>query len=111
MTLSYKVKLVFKLILTKPLQATPTESPDKPAEGYATIDFNRTVALCAVSCERSMQELGEDEGCRKTRHDSFIAEDHRRNVTSVEVRRTRHNSTISELMAPITSRLSTSFSE
>lgn len=90
--------------LTSTLSLTP-ESPNKPSEGYATIDFNKTVALCSVTCPSIL----EDEGSRKTRHNSTISD-----LTSndgKEVRRTRHNSTISELMAPLASRLSSSLSE
>lgn len=90
--------------LTSTLSLTP-ESPNKPSEGYATIDFNKTVALCSVTCPSIL----EDEGSRKTRHNSTISD---LNTTEgKEVRRTRHNSTISELMAPLASRLSSSLSE
>uniref|UniRef100_A0A1B6ETL1 IRS-type PTB domain-containing protein n=2 Tax=Proconiini TaxID=565685 RepID=A0A1B6ETL1_9HEMI len=91
--------------LTSASSLTP-ESPNKPSEGYATIDFNRTVALCAVSCP-----LVEEEGSRKTRHNSTMGDLTTVTTTTQEVRRTRHNSTISELMAPLASRLSSSLSE
>lgn len=47
------------------------ESPQKPTKGYATIDFNKTVAL-----SHSVNPcLGLDnEGSRKTRHNSTIGE-------------------------------------
>ncbi|XP_054262531.1 fibroblast growth factor receptor substrate 2 isoform X2 [Macrosteles quadrilineatus] len=88
--------------LNSGLSLTP-ESPNKPTEGYATIDFDRTVALCAVTC------AVDDEGSRKTRHDSTMSD--LTLAEEKEVKRTRHNSTISELMAPLASRLSSSLSD
>lgn len=88
---------------------TPTVTAVIPAalaspQGYATIDFDRTVALCSVNnCP-----MVDDEGSRKTRHNSTFVE---AKPEERVVKRTRHNSTISELMAPIAARLSASFSE
>lgn len=57
--------------LTSPL--VPPESPNKPAGGYATIDFNKTSALShAVS--RSMNSEDINECSRKTRHNSSISD-------------------------------------
>lgn len=48
------------------------ESPSKPSERYATIDFNRTVAL-SHSVNPSAEH--DSEGSRKTRHNSTIPAD------------------------------------
>lgn len=92
-----------------PITLTSTLSlpPDitKPSEGYATIDFNRTVAL-----SNSANPCVSDEGVRKTRHNSTISE-LTTPIVEEGTRRTRHNSTISDLVAPLTSRLSTSLSD
>lgn len=92
--------------LTSTLSLAP-ESPNKPSEGYATIDFDRTVALQTVSATAACVS---DEGSRKTRHNSTISE-LTTPIAEEGTRKTRHNSTISDLVAPLTSRLSTSLSD
>uniref|UniRef100_A0A1B6E0W3 IRS-type PTB domain-containing protein n=2 Tax=Clastoptera arizonana TaxID=38151 RepID=A0A1B6E0W3_9HEMI len=89
------------------LISTMSLPPDitKPSEGYATIDFDKTVAL-----SNSANPCVSDEGVRRTRHNSTISE-LTTPITEEGTRRTRHNSTISDLVAPITSRLSTSLSD
>lgn len=49
----------------------PPESPHKVSEGYATIDFDKTVAL-SHSVNPSMDN--DSEGSRKTRHNSTITD-------------------------------------
>ncbi|KYN02489.1 PREDICTED: fibroblast growth factor receptor substrate 3 [Cyphomyrmex costatus] len=48
---------------------SPPESPNKPQKGYATIDFNKTAAL---SHSVNPNLVNDNEGCRKTRHNSTI---------------------------------------
>lgn len=87
-----------------PTAVIPAAAAITSPQGYATIDFDRTMALCAVNNCPQMDH----EGSRKTRHNfAFMEERPEERV----VKRTRHNSTISELMAPIAARLSASFSE
>ncbi|KAL0125286.1 hypothetical protein PUN28_004429 [Cardiocondyla obscurior] len=50
---------------------TPPESPNKPQQGYATIDFNKTAAL---SHSVNPNNVNDNEGCRKTRHNSTISD-------------------------------------
>ncbi|XP_012535733.1 fibroblast growth factor receptor substrate 2 [Monomorium pharaonis] len=50
---------------------SPPESPNKPQKGYATIDFNKTAAL---SHSVNSNLVNDNEGCRKTRHNSTINE-------------------------------------
>lgn len=75
----------------------PTIAP----KGYSMIDFNKTFALLALH----YPSLHVDEGSRKTRHNSTINDE---TEEKKKRKRTRHNSTISELIAPFTSRLSSS---
>ncbi|GLH16536.1 Uncharacterized protein GBIM_20788 [Gryllus bimaculatus] len=49
----------------------PSESPQRISEGYATIDFNKTVAL-SHSVNPNM--VNDTEGSRKTRHNSTISD-------------------------------------
>lgn len=51
--------------------AAPPESPQRPPKGYATIDFNKTVALS--HSVNPCLDL-DNEGSRKTRHNSTIGE-------------------------------------
>ncbi|XP_014300395.1 fibroblast growth factor receptor substrate 2 isoform X2 [Microplitis demolitor] len=48
---------------------SPPESPNKPQKGYATIDFNKTAAL---SHSVNPNGVNDNEGSRKTRHNSTI---------------------------------------
>ncbi|XP_034942758.1 fibroblast growth factor receptor substrate 2 [Chelonus insularis] len=48
---------------------SPPDSPDKPQKGYATIDFNKTAAL---SHSANPNVVNDNEGSRKTRHNSTI---------------------------------------
>lgn len=48
---------------------SPPESPNKSQKGYATIDFNKTAAL---SHSVNPNLVNDNEGCRKTRHNSTI---------------------------------------
>lgn len=50
---------------------SPPESPNKPQKGYATIDFNKTAAL---SHSVNSNLVNDNEGCRKTRHNSTISD-------------------------------------
>lgn len=50
---------------------SPPESPNKPQKGYATIDFNKTAAL---SHSVNPNLVNDNEGCRKTRHNSTISD-------------------------------------
>lgn len=50
-------------------QNPPPDSPNRPSEGYVTIDFDKTVAL-----SHSVHPTFENEGSRKTRHNSTINE-------------------------------------
>lgn len=50
---------------------SPPESPSKPQKGYATIDFNKTAAL---SHSVNPNLVNDNEGCRKTRHNSTISD-------------------------------------
>lgn len=63
---------------------SPPESPSKPQKGYATIDFNKTAAL---SHSVNPNLVNDNEGCRKTRHNSTI------NDLAAPG---RHNSSVSE---------------
>lgn len=47
----------------------PPDSPNKPLKGYATIDFNKTTAL---SHSVNPNLVNDNEGSRKTRHNSTI---------------------------------------
>jgi hypothetical protein len=58
----------------------PPESPQKAALGYATIDFNKTVALSNSTTSNDL----DNEGSRKTRHNS--------NVTAISTGRLHSNS-------------------
>ncbi|XP_047344921.1 fibroblast growth factor receptor substrate 3 isoform X3 [Vespa velutina] len=51
------------------LTPSPPESPNKIQKGYATIDFNKTAALCH-SVNPNL--VNDNEGSRKTRHNSTI---------------------------------------
>ncbi|XP_076276104.1 uncharacterized protein LOC143207012 [Lasioglossum baleicum] len=51
--------------------ASPPESPNKLQKGYATIDFNKTVAL---SHSVNPNLVNDNEGSRKTRHNSTISD-------------------------------------
>ncbi|XP_043497278.1 fibroblast growth factor receptor substrate 2 isoform X1 [Polistes fuscatus] len=51
------------------LTPSPPESPNKTQEGYAIIDFNKTAAL---SHSVNPNLLNDNEGSRKTRHNSTI---------------------------------------
>ncbi|XP_046418382.1 fibroblast growth factor receptor substrate 2 [Neodiprion fabricii] len=62
----------------------PPDSPNKPLKGYATIDFNKTTAL---SHSVNPNLVNDNEGSRKTRHNSTI------NDLSAP---SRHSSSISE---------------
>lgn len=62
---------------------SPPESPNKPQVGYVTIDFEKTVAL-----SHSVNPNHDNEGSRKTRHNSTIDD----LVTTT----CKHNSSISE---------------
>ncbi|XP_033327761.1 uncharacterized protein LOC117221153 [Megalopta genalis] len=53
------------------LSASPPESPNKLQKGYATIDFNKTVAL---SHSVNPNLVNDSEGSRKTRHNSTISD-------------------------------------
>ena len=48
---------------------SPPDSPNKPQKGYATIDFNKTAAL---SHSVNPNVVNDNEGSRKTRHNSTI---------------------------------------
>jgi len=48
---------------------SPPESPNKSQKGYATIDFNKTAAL-----SHSVNPVNDNEGSRKTRHNSTISD-------------------------------------
>lgn len=50
---------------------SPPESPSKPQKGYATIDFNKTAAL---SHSVNPNVGNDNEGSRKTRHNSTIGD-------------------------------------
>lgn len=63
---------------------SPPESPNKPQKGYATIDFNKTAAL---SHSVNPNLANDNEGSRKTRHNSTIND-----LTSPS----RHNLPVSE---------------
>lgn len=69
---------------------TPSSPPDSPSKshkiGYVTIDFNKTAALSHSVNSSMANDI--DEGSRKTRHNSTISE--------VLTSSTRHNSSISE---------------
>lgn len=69
---------------------TPSSPPDSPVKlqqiGYVTIDFNKTAALSHSVNSSMVSDI--DEGSRKTRHNSTISE--------VLHTSTRHNSSISE---------------
>lgn len=60
----------------------PPQSPNKPQKGYATIDFNKTTALF-----NSTNLKNDNEGSRKTRHNSTISE---------LAGQHKHNSSVSE---------------
>ncbi|EFN84194.1 fibroblast growth factor receptor substrate 2 [Harpegnathos saltator] len=60
----------------------PPQSPSKLQKGYATIDFNKTAALL-----NSTNLVNDNEGSRKTRHNSTISD------LTVQY---RHNSSVSE---------------
>ncbi|XP_012253616.2 fibroblast growth factor receptor substrate 2 [Athalia rosae] len=62
----------------------PPDSPNKPLKGYATIDFNKTTAL---SHSVNPNLVNDNEGSRKTRHNSTIND-----LTAPS----RHSSSISE---------------
>lgn len=64
---------------------SPPESPNKPQKGYATIDFNKTAAL---SHSVNPNLVNDNEGSRKTRHNSTISD-----LTAPPG---RHNSLVSE---------------
>ncbi|KAG6798661.1 fibroblast growth factor receptor substrate 2 [Apis mellifera caucasica] len=51
--------------------ASPPESPNKLQKGYATIDFNKTAAL---SHSVNPNIVNDNEGSRKTRHNSTISD-------------------------------------
>ncbi|CAK9805422.1 Fibroblast growth factor receptor substrate 2 [Anthophora plagiata] len=51
--------------------ASPPESPNKLQKGYATIDFNKTAAL---SHSVNPNLVNDNEGSRKTRHNSTISD-------------------------------------
>ncbi|KAF3430749.1 hypothetical protein E2986_04816 [Frieseomelitta varia] len=51
--------------------ASPPESPNKIQKGYATIDFNKTAAL---SHSVNPNLVNDNEGSRKTRHNSTISD-------------------------------------
>ncbi|XP_076625038.1 uncharacterized protein LOC143343729 [Colletes latitarsis] len=53
------------------LTASPPESPNKLQKGYATIDFNKTAAL---SHSVNPNLVNDNEGSRKTRHNSTISD-------------------------------------
>lgn len=61
---------------------SPPDSPNRQQKGYATIDFNKTVAL-----SHSVNPVNDNEGSRKTRHNSDIND-----LTAPA----RHSSSISE---------------
>ena len=63
---------------------SPPESPNKPQKGYAIIDFNKTAAL---SHSVNPNLVNDSEGSRKTRHNSTISD-----LTTPP----RHSSSISE---------------
>lgn len=63
---------------------SPPDSPNKPQKGYATIDFNKTAAL---SHSVNPNVVNDNEGSRKTRHNSTIND-----LTAPS----RHSSSISE---------------
>ncbi|CAL1683371.1 unnamed protein product [Lasius platythorax] len=65
------------------LLPSPPESPNKPQVGYVTIDFKKTVAL-----SHSVNSNHDNEGSRKTRHNSTIDD----LVTTA----CKHNSSVSE---------------
>ena len=68
-----------------PASSTPPDSPVKNQQvGYVTIDFNKTAAL-----SHSVNSNDMDEGSRKTRHNSTISD-------LIAPPSTRHNSSISE---------------
>lgn len=50
--------------------SNPTESPGKVKKSYATIDFNKTNALS----QSVNQRMENDQGSRKTRHNSTISD-------------------------------------
>ncbi|XP_023289090.1 uncharacterized protein LOC105701414 [Orussus abietinus] len=62
---------------------SPPDSPNKPVKGYATIDFNKTAAL---SHSVNPNLVNDNEGSRKTRHNSTIN----------DLTASRHSSSISE---------------
>lgn len=53
------------------LTASPPESPNKLQKGYTTIDFNKTAAL---SHSVNPNLVNDNEGSRKTRHNSTISD-------------------------------------
>lgn len=65
------------------LPPSPPESPNKPQVGYVTIDFKKTVAL-----SHSVNPNHDNEGSRKTRHNSTIDD--------LGTTTCKHNSSISE---------------
>lgn len=71
--------------VTSPNTLLPPESPKKAALGYATIDFNKTVALSNSTTPSSDLD---SEGSRKTRHSSTAA--------SATGPPTRHSNSISD---------------
>lgn len=58
----------------------PPESPKKASMGYATIDFNKTVALSNSTTPSSEHD---SEGSRKTRHNSTAAAPNTRHSNSI----------------------------
>lgn len=62
---------------------SPPESPNKPQIGYVTIDFKKTVAL-----SHSVNPNHDNEGSRKTRHNSTIDD-----LVTIAC---KHNSSVSE---------------
>jgi hypothetical protein len=70
-----------------PPPSSPPDSPIKSQQiGYVTIDFNKTAALSHSVNSNLISDI--DEGSRKTRHNSTISE-----LISPSI---RHNSSISE---------------
>ncbi|XP_058803158.1 uncharacterized protein LOC131671052 [Phymastichus coffea] len=68
--------------------STPPDSPNKSHQiGYVTIDFNKTAALSQSVNSSLVNDI--DEGLRKTRHNSTISE-------LIAPSSTRHNSFMSE---------------